>query len=210
MFIHGLFMNGWDLSLLRHRVTDAGFATYQFSYHSTSQAIEATVQEIHDFVSSINADEIHYVCHSLGGLVVRHFFHAFQDLPPGRVVTLGTPHQGSGVARFFNQHRIGMMLLGESINAGLLGNAPPWDGQRELGSIAGISSFGMGMIFQDMHEPNDGTVTVSETRLENATAHLELPVTHTGLVVSAIVAEEVIHFLKHGYFTATVDQVSME
>lgn len=196
-------MNGWDLSLLRHRVADAGFATHQFSYHSISQSIEVIVQEVHNFVSGINADEIHYVCHSLGGLVVRHFLYAYRDLPPGRIVTLGTPHQGSGVARYFNQHRIGMMLLGESINAGLLGNAPPWDGQREFGSIAGINSFGMGMIFQEMHELNDGTVTVTETKLENATAHLELPVTHTGLVLSATVAEEVIYFLQHGYFTVT-------
>ncbi len=205
VFIHGLFMNGWDMGILRQRIAEAGYTTHQFSYSSTSSSVDEIISQLHDFVKGINANVVHYVCHSLGGLIVRHFLAAYDDLPPGRVVTLGTPHNGSGAAKFFNQYQvghfnIGSMLLGESLNAGLLGDAPEWRGDRDIGVIAGTSGLGLGKLFQELEEPNDGTVSVAETRLENCTDYLELPVSHTGLLISKKVADQTINFLKYGKF----------
>ncbi|MFK8067247.1 MAG: esterase/lipase family protein [Gammaproteobacteria bacterium] len=200
VLIHGLFMNGWDMSLLRSRISDGGFYTHQFSYHSTSTNIDQITSELHKLTESIQADKIHYVGHSLGGLVIRHFLESYPSTPKGRVVTLGSPHNGSNVAHFLNCYDFTSKILGESLNTGLLGNAPPWSGSRELGSIAGNVGFGMGFIFPDLKEPNDGTVSVEETELENMTEHIQVPTSHTGLLLSKIVADHALNFLKQGKF----------
>ena len=201
VFIHGLFMNGWDMAFMRNRIEDAGFVAHQFSYSSTVSSIDEVVQELYDFVEEIDAGKIHYVGHSLGGLVIRHFLHAYPKSPKGRVVTLGTPHQGSGAAHVINQFNLGSMFLGESLNSGLLGNTPDWAGKRELGSIAGDVGIGMGMMFSGLDSPNDGTVSVEETLLENSSDHIQLSVSHTGLVLSKTAADETLNFLKKGQFT---------
>jgi len=201
VLIHGLFMNGWDMSLLRSRLKNAGYTTHQFSYSSTSTNIDLIVDDLWDFVKKIDAETIHYVAHSLGGLVIRHFLHSYPDVPPGRIVTLGSPHNGSDAARFLNQFDLTSMIMGESLNTGLLGNAPDWKNKRELGSIAGDVGLGMGKLFSGLEEPNDGTVSVKETILENSTDHIQLSVSHTGLLLSKRTADLILNFLKQGKFT---------
>ena len=75
-----------------------------------------------------------------------------------------------------------------------------WPHERELGIIAGTQSLSFGRLVVDFDEPNDGTVAVSETRLPGAKAHLSLPVSHSGMILSARVAHEVGQFLEHGRF----------
>ena len=65
----------------------------------------------------------------------------------------------------------------------------------------GIAYREMGLL--DLDGPNDGTVAVEETRLEGATAHCTLPVTHTGMWLSPQTAEQVATFLQHGRFNPT-------
>lgn len=198
--IHGLFMNGWDMTLLRSRIADAGYSTHQFSYKSTSTNIDQIIFDLNEFVEKIDASTIHFVCHSLGGLVVRHFFDRYPKAITGRVVTLGSPHNGSNAAHFLNRFSFTSKILGESLNAGLLGNAPLWSGECELGSIAGNVGFGMGRLFPDLKEPNDGTVSVEETALKNMTDHIQLATSHTGLLMSKNVADETLYFIQNGKF----------
>jgi hypothetical protein len=76
-----------------------------------------------------------------------------------------------------------------------------WNGTRDLGVIAGDRAFGMGRLIGPLPKPNDGTVTVAETRLPGATDHIVLPVTHLSMLWSGDVAEQVIAFLRDGHFT---------
>ncbi|HMB38016.1 MAG TPA: alpha/beta hydrolase, partial [Wenzhouxiangellaceae bacterium] len=71
---------------------------------------------------------------------------------------------------------------------------------REVAAIAGTSSLGVGRLFADLEKPHDGTVTVAETKVPDLADHLELPVSHTGLVFSRQVAEAVDGFLRSGRF----------
>ena len=68
------------------------------------------------------------------------------------------------------------------------------------GVIAGDRAFGMGRLIGPLPKPNDGTVTVAETRLPGATDHIVLPVTHLSMLWSGAVADEVIAFLRDGRF----------
>jgi len=116
-------------------------------------------------------------------------------------VFLGTPALASRTARRVGRFRIGRAVMGPVVAAELLrDHERSWRSDRELGLIAGNRSLGAGRLMSDFDGENDGTVAVAETRLPGATAHLTLPVSHTGMLLSARVAREVGSFLEHGRF----------
>lgn len=200
VLVHGLWVNGMDMALLRHRLRPH-FSPFQFSYHSVCASPGENAARLAEFSDGIDAETLHYVAHSLGGLVVRHLFHRTGDRRPGRVVTLGTPHRPSHSARRLHGFAPTRALLGKSTEHGLLGGVPPWREGRELGSIAGTRRFGMGVVIPGLPVPNDGTVAVEETRLEGLRDHLTLPLSHFGLLFSSLAGDAVVNFLQHGRFT---------
>jgi hypothetical protein len=96
---------------------------------------------------------------------------------------------------------IGAAILGRNIQAEVL-NPPArsWDGGRDLGIIAGDLSLGLGRLFGDVAVPNDGTISVDETKLVGATDHIVLPISHTGMLFSTETAKQTARFLTHGRF----------
>jgi hypothetical protein len=113
---------------------------------------------------------------------------------------MGTPANGSQLARGFGRRGIGRRLLGPVLPEALDEEARRWDLDRPLGLIAGCSPFGIGRLVVEFDGPNDGTVSIEETRLQGAAAHLTLPVTHMGMLLSARVAREIWSFCEHGHF----------
>ncbi|MBI4005249.1 MAG: alpha/beta fold hydrolase [Gammaproteobacteria bacterium] len=200
IFVHGIWTNGLEMSLLRRRLTNAGFRVIQFSYRSVRSTPIENAMDLQIFVEKINSPAVHYVCHSLGGLIIRHLFNEYPEQPPGRIVTMGTPHTPSSAARQLARFSPGRLILGLSTLQGLLGNVPPWRNSHDLGVIAGRLRLGMGMLIPGIPKPNDGTVAIEETKLEGMTDHITLPVSHFGMLVSARVAGQTINFLKHGAF----------
>jgi len=200
VLVHGLWVSARNLKLLQHRLNAAGFRALSFSYSTVQVAPRLNAVELDAFCRNLDGPVLHFVGHSLGGIVLRHLFHDYPDQRPGRVVTLGTPHQPSSAARSLSRIRPGRLILGHSIQQGLLGGAPPWNAQRELGSVAGTLRFGMGTLVPGIPAPSDGTVAVAETRIEGMTDHITAPVSHLGLVLSRRTADYTTHFLRHGRF----------
>lgn len=186
--------------LLQGRIAAAGYTTKQFHYRSVHETPAEAARQLAKRLEAMRADTVHFVCHSLGGIVVRHLFHEFPDQPPGRIVTLATPHQGSSAANWLAARGLGRKLLGESIRSGLLGDAPPWPDTHELGVIAGRLRFGLGMLIPGIPQPSDGTVAVGETMLPGMRDHIVLPVSHFGMLIAPGVARQTVHFLRHGHF----------
>jgi pimeloyl-ACP methyl ester carboxylesterase len=200
ILVHGLYMNGVDMGLLCKRLENAGFNTERFSYHSLKNTPPENALALQSFVETLSAPVMHFVCHSLGGLVIRHLFHLYPGQRPGRVVTLGTPHTGSSAALRLCESSLTRWTLGKSTRAGLLGDVPHWRNTRELGVIAGTLRLGFGMFIPGIPRPNDGTVAVAETMLDGMTDHITLPVSHFGMLLSKTVAGQTINFLRHGRF----------
>ena len=200
VLVPGLFMGGVSMAVLQRRLLRCGFDARRFAYYSAWLAPAQNAGRLNSFLQSIAAPVVHFVCHSLGGLVVRHLFHDFPRQRPGRVVTLATPHCGSFVAERLARIPTFRLLLGQSLREGLLGDAPPWHDTRPLAVIAGTLSIGAGDFIRGLAKPNDGTVAVVETMLPGMCAHVQLPVTHTGMLVSPMVAKYVCAFLKTGAF----------
>ncbi len=192
------------MMLLRRRLLKAGFRVYQFSYRSVACDLNHNARQLNHFLERVEGERVHYVAHSLGGLVVRRMLHDFPEQRPGRIVTLGTPHTGSYVADRLGRNGLFRRMLGRSLPA-LSGELSPWEGQRELGSIAGYLPVGVGMLMHDLPKPNDGTVAVNETFLEGGD-HALVKASHMGLLFSRRTAEQVIAFLCEGRFRKNEQQ----
>jgi len=201
VLVHGIWMNGWDMSVLNRRLSRAGYHVRKFSYPSVYEDVGYNVRGFNRYLQTIEDEQIHLVGHSLGGLVIRHLFSQFPGQKPGRIVTLGTPHQGSKVAKKLAGTRARKFLLGKSISSGLLGDAPVWNAKREIGVIAGDTSLGLGRLVTRLPKPNDGTVSVEETPLEGMSDYRVVHTNHMGLMLSVEVATEIMQFLQHGCFT---------
>jgi len=200
VLVHGLWMNGMDMTLLRIRLRKSGYHCQQFCYATVRKTPLQNALDLNAYIDEIDSPTVHFVCHSLGGLVIRHLFHEYPHQRPGRIVTLGTPHKPSSAAKQFSRFALSRMTLGKSIVNGLSGNVPAWQGSHDLGVIAGTFWFGAGMLVAAIPSPSDGTVSVEETRLAGMQDHITLTASHLGLVLSRTAAKQIVYFLQHGQF----------
>lgn len=202
-------MSGFELGVLKHRLEASGeFRACAFSYASLAGSMNDHVRALLEFVRAQSAQTLHFVGHSLGGLVILRALMEAPDLQPGRAVLLGTPLQGSRAAQGIARLPFGKMILGAAVHDECVEFAPrEWNGPREVGIIAGSMGMGLGRLVAKLDVDNDGTVLVEETQLPGAKDHIVLPVSHTGLVFSAAVAEQTLAFLREGSFSKNSDEV---
>ncbi len=199
VLVHGLWYGPMSMSLLALRLERLGLECHRFGYPTLSRSVKANAQALYRFVRELETDQIDFVGHSLGGLVIMHLFDRFDDLPPGRIVLLGSPVRGSSVASRMVEIKAARPLIGEA-RSGLERSFYRTPQGRETGIIAGTSGVGLGRVIENLEKPHDGTIAVSETLLDDATDTLHLPVSHTGLVLAGPVAEAIASFLHHGHF----------
>jgi pimeloyl-ACP methyl ester carboxylesterase len=197
ILLHGLWMRGIVLAALRHRLSESGYAVETFDYMSVAESPDAAEQRLRKRMQALGGT-VHLVGHSLGGLLALRACRDDAGLPPGRIVCLGSPLQGSAGARALNRWGASW-LLGQSRNV-LEHGLPAWAGTREVGVIAGTSPVGLGSLSEDLGGPHGGTVAVAETRLPGITDHCEVAASHSGLLFSAEAAEQALAFLHDGHF----------
>jgi pimeloyl-ACP methyl ester carboxylesterase len=214
VYVHGLWLNGWEAAWLRRRLLrQLGCVTRLFHYASVAADVTANVRALGGYLAELQADTVHLVGHSMGGMLILDFFeHGLssdglfkngQPLAPGRIVLLGSPVRGSRSAQRLAKWPFGPAIMGATAAHFLL--APPawrWNGARDLGIIAGDMPFGFGRLVGQIDAPSDGTVLVEETRLMGAKEHLTLSVTHSGMLFSPAVARQIAAFLHDGRFVA--------
>ena len=199
VLVHGLWMPGTEMSLLSRRLEACGLRPYPFAYPSVTADLEDNSGRLARFVSAIAAQEVNFVGHSLGGLVVLRTLDRYADARPGRVVLIGTPFGGSHTARCLARTSL-HWLLGRSRET-LLAEGRTWAGGRELGVIAGNMGIGFSWwLSPHPPGPHDGTVTVEETRVPGMTDHIVLKVFHMSMPFSRRVARQVCAFLNNGRF----------
>lgn len=210
MFVHGLWLSGAESFLLRRRLAELGWRLRALPFSSVNEPAARTVRRCARYARLIARQTdrpVHLLGHSLGGLIIYRMF-AEGLLEPDRfsgdfcrVVFLGTPSAGTRSGRALARWHYGRRLLGEGGTELLDERGREWRWSAQLGIIAGTRPHGLGRFLADLGGPNDGTVAVAETRLDGMTAHRELPVSHTGMMVAADVAREIATFLDSGAFS---------
>ena len=147
--------------------------------------------------------KIHFVTHSLGGILVRAYLAEHEPPNLGRVVMLAPPNKGSEFVDVLGRTAPFRWALGPT--AVELGTEPDSLPNRlptpdyEVGIIAGTRSINPlgGLVVPG---ESDGTVSVSSTRLHGMSDFIELPVSHTFIMYSDEAAEQAVAFLREGRF----------
>ena len=203
---HGFWSHGLGMSLIKRRLErEYGMRVRLFSYRSVRGSLDENASALASFIHDQGLESTHIVGHSLGGVVALRMYANDPDAVPGRLVCLGSPLCGSRAADFLSQKVWAEAILGRSMKSGVLHEAAnEWGSHvcesREIGVIAGTVPLGFGRFVANFDEPNDGTVALSETRLAKARDHLEMEVSHKGMLVAPAVVDQAAAFLKRGEF----------
>lgn len=201
ILLHGLWMTGAEMVVLRRRIRAQGFHTLQFHYRMVTRSLDHNRRKLQKFITDHARDRVHLVGHSLGGVLALQTLQQFPDLPVDKVICLGSPLIDSAAGRHLLDYRIGRAMLGKTLpEAVVYQPLTGWSGRQPVGVIAGTHPIGLGRITGPLAQPHDGMVTLAETCLPGIADHLALPVSHTGLVLSRAVAEQCGWFLRYGSF----------
>ena len=200
VLVHGLYMVGLELVLLRRRLARAGYDTHQFIYRSLARGLDENAAQLKTYLGALETDRLHLVAHSLGGLVVLRMFQQGADLPPGRVVFLGSPVRGSRSAMYLTEMGLGWAVGRSGPGALAEIHEPVWTEPRELGVIAGTHEFRFNLLLPKLASPHDGVVSVEETRIPGAKDFATIHSNHTGMLFRRELAEQVSRFLREGKF----------
>ncbi|MGA7966903.1 MAG: alpha/beta hydrolase [Gammaproteobacteria bacterium] len=196
VFVHGLFLRGYEVAWLAHYLRHDGIKLERFRYSSRKESPAKVAARLAEDLRK--APDAHIIAHSLGGLIALAALAEVQSCWQGRAVLLGPPLAGSGCARRTAELWGGKWLLGaarEWLFNGLPSMQLP---SYRVAVIAGTFNHGMGTLLHACPAPGDGVVSVAETRLEGA-VHLPLVnTTHLGLLFSRDAAEAAAGFIRPG------------
>ncbi len=200
VLLHGIWMRGFTLALLARRLRAAGYEVSTLNYASVTGSPEQGVVRVLDYVRDLPGSRVHLVGHSLGGLLALRLADQLEGRCR-RVVCLGTPLNGSAVARVLARWTPLRWTLGEA-RQWLCDGLQSWPDGVEVGMIAGRLAIGFGMFMPGLTQPHDGTVAVDETRSPRLSAHVVVGTTHSGLLLSEPVATMTRTFLREGRFAS--------
>lgn len=200
LLLHGIWNAKAWLGPLARRLRAEGLEVEVFGYPSVLGGPEVAIPRL--IARLRDSEPVALLGHSLGGLVALEALQREPDLPVTRIVCLGSPLRGSGAARTLAAHAWTSPALGRS--APLLQRGfECWEGQPQVGVVAGNLPRGLGRFFARFEGESDGTVALEETRLPGLADHCVVAASHSGLVFSAAAARQAAHFLCHGRFATS-------
>ncbi len=199
ILVHGLWLGGWTMQGLRLRLARRGYAAHTFSYPSIAQSLDAHARRLAARIAELPEPVIHLVGYSMGGLVVLRCLRNHGEQRIGRVVLMGTPVRSCMAGRRLENLAGGKRLLGAS--GDIWRKLPEVFRPRcELGVLAGSRPWGLGRMLVRLPGTNDGVVRLEETEAMGMRDRIVLPLSHSGMLVSAHAAREVAFFLERGAF----------
>jgi pimeloyl-ACP methyl ester carboxylesterase len=210
ILLHGLGRTRWSFWRMERTLRQDGYHVVNLTYPSREKSIEDLARDhLAPLVAAqAKAGKLHFVTHSLGGILLRCHLrdHAIPNL--GRVVMLAPPNAGSELADALKPtwlYRTVNGPAGQQLGtAGLPRALGPWPaGPDTLGIIAGDVSLNP-LFSATLPGPNDGKVTVASARLEGMTDFLAMPHSHTWLGWRKPVITQVRAFLRDGKFVRKV------
>ena len=175
---------------------------YPSTDHSLSELVE-TIQPQIDVFNTSRSRPIHFVTHSMGGLVTRGLIQQHRPKNLGRVVMLSPPNRGSEMADFLKDNFLYKKFYGPA------GQQLGTD-QKNLRTLFGDVDFELGVITGDRSiDPfgsylipgsDDGKVSIERTKLDGMKDHIVLHATHTFIMKNDAAIAQILNFLKKGEF----------
>ena len=215
VLLHGLNRSWHAMSKMAKELQAAGYTTVNVDYPSQTARIEElapmAVNEGLEKCREAKAQQIHFVTHSIGGILLR-YAHNEAPIPElGRVVMLAPPNQGSEIVDVTKDWPGAELLSGEAgLQIGTDENSIPAQlgpVDFELGIIAGTGTISP-FLSMMLPNPNDGKVSVASTRVEGMDDFLIVKNSHHFIVTNDHVIENTIQFLRSGKFLESDAPVS--
>ncbi len=207
VLLHGLGRTTRSMGYIAERLAETGYHVVNIPYPSRKQNIETLVEDLRKRLAEccLNTESrLHFVTHSLGGIMVRAYLSGNRPDNLGRVVMLSPPNKGSDVVDFFGEYRLFTYFFGPA--AAELGTDP-----NSLPSRLGPADFEVGIITGDrtidpisswiIDGNNDGKVSIEQAKLEGMAAFQVVHVSHAFIMKDPGVVSEVIYFLQNGRFS---------
>lgn len=213
ILLHGLFRSRSSMNgLARELEKNDSYTVFNFGYPTTQADIGTHAASLARVIENLDGiEEIHFVAHSLGNLVVRHYLADHTDqqrmLVPDprlrRFVMLGPPNGGARLAETLGKNKLFDFFVGDSGRQ--LGK--DWS---EFEKHLATPKFQFGIIAGGLESKNIGNpllegdddmvVSIEETRLVGAHDFLVLPVLHSFIMDNKESRKAIVRFLEHGYF----------
>jgi len=192
VLLHGLGRSHLSMTALQFALENEGYEVWNEGYASRSATVEQLAPVVGEAIEDCRArgaQRVHFVTHSMGGILVRAYFRDRRVPDAGRVVMIAPPNRGSAIVDANRERwwfRMATGPAGQQLGTGadsLPNTLPPLP--LEVGVIAGRY---------------DGKVSVSSTRLAEMKDHLIVDSAHTFLMNTPTVVGQVKAFLKTGAF----------
>jgi pimeloyl-ACP methyl ester carboxylesterase len=210
VLLHGLMRSENSMNKMEKMLAGEGWAVRNISYESTELPLEVLAEDAipRGVEACPDTATIHFVTHSMGGILLRTYLEKNDIDRLGHVVMLGPPNQGSEVIDRYREFPgfawfsgpAGMQLgTGEASIPRSLGSVT-----FDLGIIAGNRTINP-ILSRSLPDKDDGKVSVESTRVEGMNDHIEMPVTHMFMMRDKDVIRQVSHYLQNGQFMREVD-----
>lgn len=208
ILLHGLCRTPSSMTKMAETLEDSGYVVENVGYPSRTDQINTladnAIGKALKKPKIMACSKVHFVTHSLGGILVRSYFQKRKDPRLGRVVMLAPPNQGSEVVDQIGSWRLVRWLNGPAGNElGTGENATPYKLGKinfECGVLTGDRSINW---INSMIIPgkDDGKVSTKRSTSLGVTDYRVLHVTHPFIMKNKKVIAETIHFLRNGTFS---------
>jgi pimeloyl-ACP methyl ester carboxylesterase len=199
VLVHGLWMGGWVMALQAARLSRCGYDVRTFRYPSVRASLSENAASLGRLALSLAVPRVHFIGHSMGGLLIVKLLEQYPELRGGRSVLLGSPYGGSRAAEALAGTAAGRLILGHTLMQWL--RAPHTKPvTHELGVLAGCRKVGLGRLVTRLPEPNDGVVAEDEARVPGMTDFVSIKVSHSEMLWSLKVSHQLCTFLHSGRF----------
>jgi len=211
ILLHGLGDIKLSMLKLELKLKEEGYTTVNIGYSTHNETIESLAEKkltnIVDKFKKSGFSKIHFVTHSMGGLLVRCYLQD-HELPEGsRIVMLSPPNHGSEVADHFKDSVFYQLIVGKvgeelTTDSNMLEELKPI--VPDVGIIAGNKS--SNPYFSNIIPgEDDGRVAVDNTKLKEMDDFIVVPRTHLTIKYSDEVMEQTSHFLRTGKFIHKIE-----
>lgn len=211
ILLHGLGRTRFSMNKLAQHLTAKNLQVFNLGYNGLFDSYQTILTHLDRNIEKLIDPQypVHFVGHSLGGILIRGLLAQRPEWHTGRCVMLGTPNQGTQTARFMLSHwllrflspKITHDLVPDSL---LLKTLP--EPSIETGIIAGNISYNFFIPVSWYYKratnnaPGDGVVELYNTQCSTMTDFIQMPLHHSFMTWDSQLIAQVYHFISQGHF----------